>query len=42
MLCDDLDRWDQGWEGGPQGTEYMYITYIADSLHCTAKPNMIQ
>ena len=35
MLCDDLEGWDGGWEGGPRGRGIGI--HIADLLHCTAE-----
>ena len=36
MLCDDLDRWDEGEEAQEGGDIYMHR---AGSLGCTAKTN---
>ena len=49
MLCDDLDGWDGGWEGGLRGRDIYVIIYIlseggcihiADSCCCIAKTNI--
>ena len=44
VLCDDREGWDRGWGGreAQAGADYRYIyIYMADSLHCTAKTNII-
>lgn len=38
MLCNDLEGWGEGWEGGPRERGRVYI-YIADSCLCTAETN---
>ena len=39
MLCDDLEEWGGGWEGGrlKKGGDIYIHTHIADSLCCTSE-----
>ena len=40
VLCDDLEGWDGGWEGGSRGRGYGDICIrIADSFCSTAETN---
>ena len=44
VLCDDLETWDEAWEGGSRGKAYMCVCIYmltADICCCTAETNSI-
>lgn len=40
-LCDDLEKWHDGWQGGSEGGDI--CTQIANSIHCSwAETNIVE